>query len=315
MSTPGATIFRLISQRLSHYLHGKDLALRLALICFFSKGHLLIEDLPGLGKTTLALGLAKILGLDLSRIQCTNDLLPSDVTGVSVYDRDAGVFKFHPGPIFHNIVLVDEINRASPKTQSALLEAMGEKQVTVEGNSYLLPQPFFVIATQNPAETFGVFPLPDSQLDRFAMRIQIGYPDRDAERQILQGGSRRREIYSIEPVTSAEEILEMQRAIRQDIYVSDAVMEYVLDVVEATRKSPFLRIGLSTRGALALINAAKADAYLGGRTYLSPENVKFVAPYVISHRVEFKEEYSRESALKKQEVIKSILESIPVPVT
>jgi len=314
MSTPGAAIFRTISQRLSHYLHGKDLALRLALICFFSKGHLLIEDLPGLGKTTLALGLAKVLGLDLSRIQCTNDLLPSDVTGVSVYDRESGVFKFHPGPIFHNIVLVDEINRASPKTQSALLEAMGEKQVTIEGNTYPLPQPFFVIATQNPAETFGVFPLPDSQLDRFAMRIQIGYPHRDAERQILQGGSRRREIYSIEPVTNAEEILEMQRAIRQDVYVSDAVMEYILDIVEATRKSLLLRVGLSTRGALALINAAKADAYLSGKDYLSPENIKFVAPYVISHRVEFKEEYARESALKKQEVIKSIVESIPVPV-
>jgi len=314
MSTPGAAIFRTISQRLSHYLHGKDLALRLALICFFSKGHLLIEDLPGLGKTTLALGLAKVLGLDLSRIQCTNDLLPSDVTGVSVYDRESGVFKFHPGPIFHNIVLVDEINRASPKTQSALLEAMGEKQVTIEGNTYPLPQPFFVIATQNPAETFGVFPLPDSQLDRFAMRIQIGYPHRDAERQILQGGSRRQEIYSIEPVTNAEEILEMQRAIRQDVYVSDAVMEYILDIVEATRKSLLLRVGLSTRGALALINAAKADAYLSGKDYLSPENIKFVAPYVISHRVEFKEEYARESALKKQEVIKSIVESIPVPV-
>lgn len=268
-----------------------------------------------MGKTTLALGLAKALGLDLGRIQCTNDLLPSDVTGLSIYNRDEGVFKFHPGPIFHNIVLVDEINRASPKTQSALLEAMGEKQVTVEGNSYPLPQPFFVIATQNPAETSGVFPLPDSQLDRFSMRIQIGYPSRNAERQILQGGSRRKEIYSIQPVTEPKEILEMQQTIRNDIYVSDDVMEYLLDIVEATRHSDLLKVGLSTRGALALINAAKADAYLSGKNYLSPENIKFVAPYVISHRVEFREEYARENAQKKQEVIKSLLDDIPVPVT
>lgn len=314
MSTQGLILFNRISQKLSYYLHGKDFALRLALICFFSKGHLLIEDLPGLGKTTMALGIAKVLGLDLGRIQCTNDLLPSDVTGLSIYDQEEGIFKFHPGPIFHNIVLVDEINRASPKTQSALLEAMGEKQVTVDGKSYPLPQPFFVIATQNPAETSGVFPLPDSQLDRFAMRIQIGYPDRNSERQILRGGSRRKEIYSIEPITGPEEILEMQRIIRNDIYVSDAVMEYVLDIVEATRKSSLLKVGLSTRGALALINAAKADAYLSGKDYLSPENVKFVAPYVISHRVEFVEEYDREGALKKQEVIRSILSSISTPV-
>lgn len=307
-------MFNLICRKLSHYLHGKDLALRLALVCFFSKGHLLIEDLPGLGKTTLALGIAKVLGLDFGRIQCTNDLLPSDVTGLSIYDQQEGVFKFHPGPIFHNIVLVDEINRASPKTQSALLEAMGEKQVTVDGKSYLLPQPFFVIATQNPAETSGVFSLPDSQLDRFAMRIQIGYPNRDAERQILRGGSRRREIYSIEPITDSVEILEIQQIIRNDVYVSDAVMEYVLDIVEATRKSDLLTVGLSTRGALSLINAAKADAYLDGKSYLSPDHIKFVAPYVISHRVEFGGEYARETALKKQEVIKSILDDIPAPV-
>ncbi|MCX7822195.1 MAG: MoxR family ATPase [Syntrophobacterales bacterium] len=307
-------MFNLISQKLSNYLHGKELALRLSLICLFSRGHLLIEDLPGLGKTTLALGIAKVLGLDLGRIQCTNDLLPSDVTGLSVYDHETSVFKFHPGPVFHNIVLVDEINRASPKTQSALLEAMGEKQVTVDGKSHPLPQPFFVIATQNPAETSGVFPLPDSQLDRFAMRIQIGYPNREAERQILMGGSRRKEIYSLEPITNAEEILEVQRIIRHDIYVSDAVMEYILDIVEATRKNPFLKVGLSTRGALALINAAKADAYLRGRDYLSPDNVKFVAPYVISHRVEFSQEYARESAIKKQEVIRSILNGISAPV-
>ncbi len=305
-----ARIFKI----LSNYLHGKELALRLALVCFFARGHLLIEDLPGLGKTTLALGLAKVLGLDFARIQCTNDLLPSDITGLSIFDKTKNNFEFHKGPIFHNIVLVDEINRATPKTQSALLEAMGEKQVTIEGKTYPLPQPFFVIATQNPIESYGVFPLPESQLDRFTMRIQIGYPRREDEKRILTGGSRRKEIYSIKPVMSPEEIIAMQEEIRKEVKISDALMEYILDIVDATRNNDIAVVGLSTRGALALINTSKADSYLSGKDYVTPENIKFVAPYVISHRIIFKEEYMTESAIKKQEFIKSLINKIKVPV-
>ncbi len=296
---------------LSAYLHGKERALRLALICFFSRGHLLIEDLPGLGKTVLAVAIAKVLGLSFGRIQSTSDLLPSDITGVSVFDKNTGSFEFKPGPIFNHIVLVDEINRATPKTQSALLEAMGEKQVTIEGRTYDLPAPFLVIATQNPAEQFGTFPLPESQLDRFMMKISVGYPDRAAERKILQGGSRRRAIYSIDPMLEKAEVLGIQEKIRNGIYVSEKMLEYLLNIVEATRQSPYLASGLSTRGALALVNTAKADAFLEGKDYIVPENVKAVAEFVISHRVIFREEF--ETANRK-ELIKSIMEEVPIPV-
>jgi MoxR-like ATPase len=299
---------------LSPYLHGKERALRLALICFFSRGHLLIEDLPGLGKTTLAVALAKILGLTFGRIQCTSDLLPSDITGLSIFDKNQGIFEFRPGPIFNHIVLVDEINRATPKTQSALLEAMGEKQVTIEGRTYDLPKPFFVIATQNPIEQFGTFPLPESQMDRFMMRISIGYPSREAEREILRGGSKRREIYSISPIMTLEHVMATQDKIRNGVHVSESanrMLDYLLDVIEATRTSEYLASGLSTRGALALVTTAKADAFFGGRDFVSPENVKAVAEYVIPHRVIFRDEY--ESGDKK-EIIKSILASVPVPV-
>ncbi len=296
---------------LSAYLHGKEKALRLALICFFSRGHLLIEDLPGLGKTVLAVAIAKVLGLSFGRIQSTSDLLPSDITGVSVFDKNSGSFEFKPGPIFNHIVLVDEINRATPKTQSALLEAMGEKQVTIEGRTYDLPAPFLVIATQNPAEQFGTFPLPESQLDRFMMKISVGYPDRTAERKILQGGSRRRAIYSIDPMLDKAEVLGIQEKIQNGVYVSEKMLEYLLNIVEATRRSRFLVSGLSTRGALALVNTAKADAFLEGKDYIVPENVKALAEYVISHRVIFREEF--ETANKK-ELVKSLLEEVPVPV-
>lgn len=296
---------------LSHYLHGKERALRLALVCFFSKGHLLIEDLPGLGKTTLAIALAKILGLTFGRIQCTSDLLPSDITGLSVFDKNTGAFEFKPGPIFNHIVLVDEINRATPKTQSALLEAMGEKQVTVEGRTYDLPKPFFVIATQNPAEQFGTFPLPESQMDRFMMKISIGYPHRGAERDILRGGSKRKEIYSIEPFMDREEALNRQGFIRENVVVSEKVLDYILNVIEGTRNSRFLLAGLSTRGALALVATARADACFNGRDFVVPENVKEIAEYVIPHRVIFREEYE---GVNRKEIIKSILDEIPVPV-
>jgi MoxR-like ATPase len=296
---------------LSNYLHGKESALRLALTCFFSRGHLLIEDFPGLGKTTLAIAIAKILGLTFGRVQCTSDLLPTDITGLFIFNKNTNAFEFRPGPIFNHIVLVDEINRAPPKTQSALLEAMGEKQVTIEGKTYDLPKPFFVIATQNPAEPFGTFPLPESQLDRFMMKIRIGYPLRSAEKEILKGGSKRSELYGIEPTMDGEEILKTQEMIKRDIYVSDKMLDYILNLIETTRATGYFSVGLSTRGALALIDAAKAHAFFAGKDFLVPEDIKEVAEFVIPHRVLAREEYDR---INKREIIKSLLADIPVPV-
>lgn len=296
---------------LSQYLHGKEKALRLALTCFFSNGHLLIEDLPGLGKTTLAIAIAKVLGLTFGRVQCTSDLLPSDITGLSIYNKNTSAFEFQPGPIFNHIVLFDEINRATPKTQSALLEAMGEKQVTIEGRTYSLPRPFLVIATQNPAEQFGTFPLPESQLDRFMMKISIGYPVRTAEREILRGGSRRKELYFIKPIMEQDEVPEIQQTIKEKVYVSDKIIDYFLNIIEATRTSKFLIAGLSTRGALALVQTAKTDAFFRKKDFVTPENLKEVAEYVIPHRVLFKEEFA---SAGRKEIIKSILEEVPLPV-
>lgn len=293
----------------SNYLHGKTKALKLSIIALLADGHLLIEDLPGVGKTTLALALAKCFGLDFARIQATSDLLPSDITGVSIYNKNTGEFEFRPGPIFKNIVLVDEINRATPKTQSALLEAMEEKQVTVEGKTYKLPQPFFVIATQNPIELYGTFPLPEAQLDRFIMKISIGYPPRAAEREILKGGSKREELHYIKPFLSKDEFSLIQNQVKE-IYVSDKITEYILDLVDATRKSKYLYAGLSTRGALAIVATAKANAYLNKRDYVIPEDIKELAEFVITHRVIFKEEYEG----SKKEIIKSLVESIKTPV-
>ncbi len=295
---------------LSKYLHGKEAALRLSLITFFSKGHLLIEDLPGLGKTTLAIAIAKALGLSFGRVQCTSDLLPTDITGLSIYRKNTGEFEFYPGPIFNNIVLVDEINRATPKTQSALPEGMGEKQTTLEGKTYKLPQPFFVIATQNPVEQFGTFPLPESQLDRFMAKISIGYVSREAEREIIKGGSKRDELYSIEPLMSSEEVVHIQESIRHSVHISDKLLEYVMDIVGATRASNYILAGISTRGALAINSTAKVNAYFQGRDFVIPEDIKDLAEYVLPHRIIFKEEHEH---LDKKEIIKSIIDRIPVP--
>lgn len=302
-------IFKDIIDFLSNYLQGKEKAIELTLICFFSKGHLLIEDLPGLGKTTLAIGISKILGLDYGRIQGTSDLLPSDITGVSILNKDKNEFEFKPGPIFNNIILVDEINRSTPKTQSALLEAMGEKQITVDGKTYKLPQPFFVIATQNPVEQYGTFPLPESQLDRFLMKISIGYPSKEAEKEIIKGGSKREYLYEIKPFISKEEILKIQEEIDK-VYVSDKIADYILDIVWATRESKYLESGLSTRGTLGIVKTAKTNAYIEGRDYIIPEDIKKLYPYVIAHRVIFKPEYEAQ----KSEIIKWIVEEIPIPV-
>jgi MoxR-like ATPase len=296
---------------LSGHLQGKEMAIRLALVCFFSTGHLLIEDLPGLGKTTLALAIANTLGLSFGRVQCTSDLLPTDITGLSMFNKNTGEFLFHPGPIFNNILLVDEINRATPKTQSALLEAMEENQVTIEGKTYDLPSPFFVIATQNPVEHFGTFPLPESQLDRFMMKIRIGYPSRHAEKEILKNGNKRQQMHRIARLLGQSEVLEIQSEIREKVYLSDRILEYILDVVRATRDSKYLVAGLSTRGSLAITYTATTTAFFMGRDYAIPEDIKEVAQSVAAHRVIFKEEYEN---LDKGEIIKSILADVPVPV-
>jgi len=295
---------------LSQYLHGKAKALKLSLITFFSRGHLLVEDLPGLGKTTLAIAIAKALGLSFGRIQCTSDLLPTDITGLSIYNKNIGTFEFHQGPVFNNIVLVDEINRATPKTQSALLEAMGEKQATIEGKTYKLARPFFVIATQNPIEQFGTFPLPESQLDRFTMKISIGYASRQSEKEILKGGSKREDLYSIEPMMTIEEVIELQNEIKETVYLSDRVLEYILDIVEATRSNKYILAGISTRGVLAINSTAKTKAYFSGRDYVIPEDIKELSEFTIPHRLIFREEYEH---VDKKEIIKSIIEGIPVP--
>ncbi len=297
-----------IIKALSPYLHGKEKAIKLSIIAFLAEGHLLIEDLPGIGKTVLAIAIARLFGLNFARIQATSDLLPSDITGVSIYNKNTGEFEFRPGPIFNNIVLVDEINRATPKTQSALLEAMGEKQVTIDGKTYKLPQPFFVIATQNPIELYGTFPLPEAQLDRFIMKISIGYPHRFAEKEIIKSGSKREDIYNIKPFYSKEILISAQKEVKQ-VYLSDKIADYILDIVEATRKSQYLYAGLSTRGALALASVAKANAYLNKRDFVIPEDIKNLAEYVICHRVLFKDDFQ----LNKKEIIKSIIENIKIP--
>jgi len=263
---------------------GKERQLRLALACVLARGHLLIEDLPGVGKTTMAHVLAQLLGLNFQRIQFTSDMLPADILGVSIFDRDAGAFCFHPGPVFAQVVLADEINRATPKTQSALLEAMEERQVTVEGQTRPLPAPFFVIATQNPANQIGTFPLPESQLDRFLMRLELGYPDRAAERELLAGADRREVLATLAPCLGAAELLSYQDAVRR-IHVAGPLIDYVQALVAHTRQSADWQTGLSPRAALALLAAARAWAWLAGRDHVLPEDVQAVLPGVATHRL------------------------------
>lgn len=263
---------------------GKERPIRLALACLIARGHLLIEDLPGVGKTTLAHVLARLLGLKFSRIQFTSDLLPADILGVSVYDRDGGVFKFHPGPIFAQVILADEINRATPKTQSALLEAMEEHQVTVEGETRPLPQPFFVIATQNPSHQIGTFPLPESQLDRFLMRIALGYPDARAERALLKGRDRRTLLQALPACIDPAALAALQEAVPR-VHVADALLDYVQALLEFTRQSPRYYTGLSPRAGLALLHGAQAWALMEGRDQVLPEDVQAVLPTVVSHRL------------------------------
>ncbi len=286
---------------------GKKTQIRLALACLLARGPVLIEDLPGVGKTTLAHVLARTLGLQFHRIQFTSDMLPADIVGVSIYDREAGGFKFHPGPVFAQVILADEVNRATPKTQSALLEAMEEQQVTVEGETRRLPEPFFVIATQNPSEQVGTFPLPESQLDRFLMRIELGYPDRDAERALLAGTDRRDLLASLEPCMTPAELVEMQSNV-QRVHVAPALLDYVQAIVEYTRRVADFAAGLSPRAALALVHGARAWAFLEGRDKVIPEDVQAVLPGVATHRLRPAQE-----GVRRADIGARLIEAVPIP--
>ena len=275
-----------ILKALNQVILGKQSQVKLALTCLLARGHLLIEDLPGMGKTTLAHAIANVFGMAFNRVQFTSDLLPADVLGVSVYDRNTASFKFHRGPIFSNILLADEINRATPKTQSALLEAMEEYQVSVDGNTLPLPSPFFVIATQNPHHNIGTFPLPESQLDRFLMRISLGYPDHDAERTLLKNIGGRNADQQIESVCDAATLLKLQQA-AASIHVSDAVLDYLQALIQYSRTK--LETGLSPRAGLGLKHCAQAWALCENRDYVIPEDIQAVFPSVASHRL-FKDE-------------------------
>ncbi|MDP2144619.1 MAG: MoxR family ATPase [Gallionella sp.] len=285
---------------------GKPRQIRMALACLLARGHLLIEDLPGVGKTTLAQVLARTLGLQFQRIQFTSDLLPADILGVSIYQRDSGKFEFHPGPIFAQMVLADEVNRATPKAQSALLEAMEERQVTIEGTTRPLPTPFFVIATQNPTYQIGTFPLPESQLDRFLMRIRMGYPDPQAERGLLSGVDRREIVAGLAPQLESAELLALQQRVQQ-VFVSPALLDYVQAILRHTREATRYTHGLSPRAGLALLAAARAWALLDGRNAVLPEDVQAVLPGVASHRLQpLGERAKQDSDALVQELIAAV---------
>ena len=263
---------------------GKETQIRLAMACLLAHGHLLIEDLPGVGKTTLAHTLARLLGLQFSRIQFTSDMLPADVIGISIFDREHCAFRFLPGALFSQVLLADEINRATPKTQSALLEAMEERQVTIEGETRPLPEPFFVIATQNPSSQIGTFPLPESQLDRFLLRVELGYPDHDAERTLLESGGRREQLPALAACFTPDQLAPLQKQAAA-VHVSSALLDYLQTLVEATRNSPKFIHGLSPRAALGLLAAARAWAFIDGRNMVLPEDVQAVLPSVACHRL------------------------------
>ena len=304
-----------LEKALRRVIRGKDDVVRLALVSIFARGHLLIEGVPGVGKTTLGQALARAIDCSFQRVQFTSDMLPSDVLGISVYSALEQRFEFKRGPVFTNILLSDEINRTTPKTQSALLEAMNEGQVTVDAHSYELPQPFLVIATQNPVEHHGTYPLPESQLDRFLLRVRMGYPDAQAEREILRSEAGASRMQDIRPVLTGEDVIEMQEAVKQ-IRVDESLVSYALEIVRRTRESEFLSLGVSPRGSQALYRAAQAMAFLEGRAFCTPEDFKPLVVSVFAHRVVVNGHYA--SALKKSEqsdqVLREIVESVAVPV-
>lgn len=304
-----------LQESIETVVRGKREAVRLALVCLLAEGHLLIEDVPGVGKTTLAHSLARVFDCTFRRIQFTSDLLPSDILGVSLFNQAGQTFSFRKGPIFANVVLADELNRTTPKTQSALLEAMSEGKVSVDNQTHPLPRPFMVIATQNPVEHHGTYPLPESQLDRFLLRIKMGYPDNGAEKDILRRQNHLPDTEHIQPLMRAEDILQAQASVDR-VRVEESLLDYIMAIVEATRRSEFLLIGASPRGSLALRRAAQALAYYEGRDYCIPDDIKQLALPVLAHRVIVSSKYS--SPYKRSEeaeaILAEILRSIEVPI-
>jgi MoxR-like ATPase len=301
------TLNKLLFQ-LNTVIAGKPSQIQDCVACLLAGGHLLIDDVPGVGKTTLAHALARSFGLQFSRVQFTSDLMPSDLTGVSVYERGQEAFVFHPGPIFAQVLLADEINRASPKTQSALLEAMEEKQVSAEGATRALPEPFFVIATQNPLDQIGTYPLPESQLDRFLMRISLGYPDRAAERELLTGRDRRGMVDALSTVMQPGELQKLQ-ALVQTVHTADPLLDYVQDLIAATRSGRWFVQGLSPRAGIAVLRAAQAQALLSGRNYVAPDDVQAILPQTIAHRLVPVDSAARGAV----EQVQAMLAAVPLP--
>ncbi len=302
-----------LHQAIETVVRGKSEAVKLSLVCMLAEGHLLIEDVPGVGKTTLAQTLARSLDCTFSRIQFTSDLLPSDILGVSLFNSATQSFSFRKGPIFHNIVLGDELNRTTPKTQSALLEAMSEGSVSVDNETHPLPRPFMVIATQNPVEHHGTYPLPESQMDRFMMRIKMGYPDKAAEKEILRQ-YRFRNLTALNPMMQPEDILDAQAG-AAGVKIDESLLDYIMSIVEATRRSEFLHVGVSPRGSLSLQRAARALAYYDGRQYCIPDDIKRLAVPVLAHRVIMNSKHVSpyDRGEEAADILEDILRNIPVP--
>ncbi|MSQ31684.1 MAG: MoxR family ATPase [Dehalococcoidia bacterium] len=310
LADPKAVAHR-ISENVERVIVGKSKEVELALVAMLSQGHVLIEDVPGVGKTMLAKSLSRSIGCTFRRVQFTPDLLPSDVTGVSIYNQKTGEFEFRHGPIMAQIVLADEINRATPKTQSSLLEAMEERQMTVDGRTYQLPNPFLVLATQNPIEYEGTYPLPEAQLDRFIMRISLGYPNKTDEIAIIDGQQKVHPIESLRQVASPEEMVSLQESVK-GIFVDPLMKEYIVDIVDATRKHSGVYLGASPRGSLALFHTSQARAMMQGRDFVLPDDIKTLAPNVLAHRIIISPS-SRMRDVSGISVVKEILDTVPVP--
>lgn len=303
-----------IQDNIARVIKGKPQVIELTVVALLARGHVLLEDVPGVGKTTLAHSLARSLDCSFKRIQFTSDLLPSDIVGVSIFNRQKQAFEFMPGPIFANVVLADEINRTTPKTQSSLLEAMSEAQISVDNQTHPLSQPFMVIATQNPAESHGTFPLPESQLDRFLMRLTIGYPTPEEEKKVLDRVQALHPAEELQPVITAQEVLDLQAQVDK-VLMEESLIDYLLAIVRATRQSPLLSLGVSTRGALALSRAAKALALIRGRHYCLPDDLKELAPVVLSHRIMVaRTQGNRQRFDQAGRVISDLVDAVPVPV-
>jgi MoxR-like ATPase len=313
MSDTSEKIERLC-RTIGRVIYGKDEVIRLVVVCLLAKGHVLIEDVPGIGKTTLANTLARSINCSFQRIQFTSDLLPTDILGVSIYNSQTGRFDFQRGPIFANVVLADEVNRASPKTQSALLEAMNDRQVSYDSNTYPLPQPFIVIATQNPVEHYGTFPLPESQLDRFMMKIGIGYPSAEREIEMILSRTAGDPLTEVTPAVDAADVIELQSQVER-VRVDESLMNYLMRIVEATRASALVELGVSPRGGLSLFRLAQARALVSGRDYVVPDDIKLLAVSALAHRLVLSADYGPKAAgiSSAEQVIKNILGEIPVP--